>query len=314
MYLARLDDPSGTWTADPILAAHRFTNTYRAADRVSQHLINEIQYAENRSQAPAELLFRTLLFKTFNRIETWNEIESALGPVSWQSADLSAIEAVLDRIHARGATVYSAAYIMPAPPFGRVRKHANHIALIDRMMRDGLAGRIQSAPSLAAVYDMLLSYPGLGRFLAFQYAIDLNYSTICDFDEDEHVVAGPGALDGISKCFSDTAGLNAEDVIRWTSDQQESEFARLGIDFPGLFGRRLRLIDLQNCYCELSKYARVAHPEVAGISGRTKIKQAYRPEGKPLPQPQFPPKWRLAVPQYPDRTPPPAIIRQGELF
>ena len=33
------------------------------------------------------------------------------------------------------------------------------------------------------------------------YAIDLNYTTLTSHSEWSFVVAGPGALDGLSKCF-----------------------------------------------------------------------------------------------------------------
>jgi hypothetical protein len=79
------------------------------------------------------------------------------------------------------------------------------------------------------------------------------------------------------------------------ADTQESHFARLGLDFPGLFGRRLQLIDCQNLFCEVDKYARVAHPSVAGVSGRSRIKQRFTPLTEPL-RAFFPPKWRLPGP------------------
>jgi hypothetical protein len=66
------------------------------------------------------------------------------------------------------------------------------------MMADDLPNRLYRAPSLRSVYEILLAYPGIGPFLAFQYAIDLNYSTLLDFDEGNFVVAGPGAIDGIA--------------------------------------------------------------------------------------------------------------------
>ena len=84
----------------------------------------------------------------------------------------------------------------------------------------------------------------------------------------EFVVAGPGALDGISKCFSDTAGLNAPEIIRFMTERQEAEFERLGLQFQSLWGRPLQLIDCQNVFCEVSKYARIRHPEIAGVSGQ----------------------------------------------
>jgi len=78
VYFNRLARPAGPWTDDPILRSYRFTNTYRAADRVSQYLMREVQYRDDRSQAPAELFFRTILFKLFNRIETWELVEREL--------------------------------------------------------------------------------------------------------------------------------------------------------------------------------------------------------------------------------------------
>jgi hypothetical protein len=295
MYERRLRGEPGPWTDDPILVAHRFTNAYRAADRVSQYLIREVQYGRGRSQAPDEVFFRTLLFKIFNKVETWELVEAALGAPSWQATPLEEIACVLDRAFDGGARLYSAAYIMPSPGFGNARKHRNHVALLARMMEDRLAARLQRSGSLAEVYAALLSYPGMGPFLAFQYAIDLNYSTLLPFDEADFVVAGPGALDGLSKCFSDLGGRTPEQAIMEVTANQEREFASLGLQFDGLFGRRLQPIDCQNLFCEISKYARVAHPEVQGVSGRTRIKQAYRQGGKPLDPPFFPPKWGLAT-------------------
>jgi len=59
-----------------------------------------------------------------------------------------------------------------------------------------------------------------------------------------------------------------------------------------LRGRPLQLIDCQNLFCEVDKYARVAHPQITGRSGRTRIKQLFAPVVDPVPA-WFPPKWGL---------------------
>jgi hypothetical protein len=236
-----------------------------------------------------------MLFKIFNRIETWESLEDRFGPLEWRRINLAKIDQVLEELRARGQKIYSAAYIMPSPALGYVRKHNNHIALLKQMMEDRLPERVQQAPALRSVYELILRYPGLGPFLAFQYAIDLNYSCMLGFKESEFVIAGPGARDGISKCFSDTKGLSAEEVIYWVTDQQDVEFRRLGLEFPGLFGRRLQPIDCQNLFCEVSKYARVAHPDIGGIANRTRIKQSYRQNGRPIPKPMFPERWGIYI-------------------
>ena len=297
IYYRRLEGGQAPWTTDPILRTYRFTNAYRAADRVSQYLISDVQYHPERSQEPREVFFRTLLFKLFNKIDTWERLESAHGPLAWSSIDLAALDCTLSRLMSRGRKIYSPAYIMPAPPFGAERKHSNHLKLVAKMMNDRLPDRLRQAPDLQSVYERIRAYPGLGPFLAFQYAIDLNYSTLLDFSEEDFVVAGPGALDGISKCFTSTGGRSPEAVIRWVTARQSEEFAARGLDFPGLYGRALQPIDCQNLFCEISKYARVAHPEFAGIANRQRIKQSYRAEDRALPRPMFPPRWELTIPE-----------------
>lgn len=295
VYFGRMADPLGPWTDDPVLAGYRFTNAYRASDRVSQYLIREVQYRSDRPATADELFFRTILFKIFNRIDTWEALEAKLGPLTWANVDVERISATLDELMQAGRRIYSAAYIMPSPRYGHARKHANHLALLVDMMEHRLPQRLQQLPTLRAVYESLLSWSGVGKFLAFQYAIDLNYSCLLDHDEGTFVVAGPGALDGLAKCFEDAGKRSPEELIHWLCDNQEVAFAERNIEFQSLYGRRLQPIDCQNLLCEISKYARVSHPMISGISGRTRIKQSFRAAAKPLPVPFFPPKWELDV-------------------
>ena len=76
------------------------------------------------------------------------------------------------------------------------------------------------------------------------------------------------------------------------ADSQEREFERLDLDFQSLWGRSLQLIDCQNLFCEVDKYARVAHPEIAGRTGRIRIKQKFVPAPEPI-ELFYPPKWEL---------------------
>lgn len=282
------------WTSDPIVASHRFTNAYRASDRVSQYLIRHVIY--EGSQSAEEVFFRTLLFKLFNRIDTWNRLMRALRDrPSWRQFECERYASILDDVMANGRRLYSAAYIMPSPPFGNKRKHRNHLQLLEHMMRDGAPRRVAAARSLQAVFEVLRGYPSLGDFLAFQLAIDLNYSELIDFSEMDFVVAGPGARSGIRKCFRDADGLSDADIIAHMARIADEEFDRLGLSFNKLGGKRpLQLVDCQNLFCETDKYARVAHPEYAGASGRTRIKQKFTPNPSPLPQ-FYPPKWGLTV-------------------
>jgi 5-hmdU DNA kinase-like protein len=272
------------------MTSYRFTNCYRAADRVSQYLISNVIYSG--SQNRDEVLFRILLFKFFNRISTWEMLRSALGDLAWTMFQVERYDDVLSDAISCGEPVYSAAYVIPSPQLGARRKHTNHLLLLERMLSDGLAHRLRASRSMFEAFQLLRGYPGLGDFLAFQLIIDINYSTLINFGEMDFVVAGPGARDGIYKCFGlDSRGIEAE-IIRYMSEAQEEHFTRLGLSFPSLNGRRLQLIDCQNLFCEVGKYARVAHPGIPGYSGRTRIKQRYVPSDQAMTS-WFPPKWGI---------------------
>ncbi|MEO5374608.1 MAG: putative DNA base hypermodification protein [Alphaproteobacteria bacterium] len=287
---------SPPWTDDPALRRYKFTNAYRASDRVSQYLIRNIIYADDPVlQQPEEIFFRTILFKLFNKIATWELLEREVGSVRWIDYSFDRYNTILTRAMEAGTRIYSAAYIMASgqSAFGHARKHANHLCLLEKMMADRLADRFfQTKPGLDEVYEAILGYPAIGPFLAYQYAVDLNYGPLLDASEDEFVMPGPGAHDGIAKCFSDLGDFTPQDVIHWTRDRQHEEFARLGLDFATLWGRDLTLIDCQNLYCETDKYARVVHPEIRGRSDRTRIKQMYRVTPGPIHY-WYPPKWGI---------------------
>lgn len=193
-----------------------------------------------------------------------------------------------------GTAIYSAAYIMPSAGgvFGKTYKHQNHLKLLEKMLEDGFPERIGQARSMAEAYELMASAPSIGPFLAYQFVTDLNYSPLTAFSEMDFVVAGPGALDGISKCFIGGDKLDPRVVITYMADHQTEWFDRLRVPFADLWGRPLQLIDCQNLFCEISKYSRAAFPTVKGISGRTRIKQKFSPQGRP-PPPWYPPKWGI---------------------
>lgn len=282
------------WTQDPVLSAFKFTNAYRASDRVSQYLIRRVIYRDDLPSTPAEIFFRIILFKIFNKIDTWELLEQEVGSVTYERYTFDRYDATLSAAMAKGHSVYSAAYIMPTGGrgSGETRKHRMHLRLIERMMADELPKKLADAPSMHRAFDLLIAYPTIGDFLAYQFVTDVNYSTLTDFSEMDFVVPGPGARDGIRKCFWDTGGLSEPEIIKLMADRQEQEFERLGLTFKSLFGRRLQLIDCQNLFCEVDKYSRVAHPEIAGHSGRTRIKQRFACNERPIKY-WYPPKWKL---------------------
>jgi hypothetical protein len=193
-----------------------------------------------------------------------------------------------------GTKIYSAAYIMASGHklFDVQRKHQAHLKLIELMISEAVPERLLDCRTMRQAFELLKAYPLIGDFLAYQLVTDLNYSELTQFSEMEFTMPGPGARDGIRKCFASFGGLSESDLIRLMADRQAREFERLGITFASLYGRKLQLIDIQNLFCEVDKYSRMRHPEVAGLSGRTRIKQKFRENPEPI-QFFFPPKWGI---------------------
>lgn len=300
VFFRRAAGMPGPWTDDLILQEYKFTNAYRASDRVSQYLIRRVIYDADRDFG--DTFVRVLLFKIFNRIETWELIESAVGTVGLSTFKPATIAPILEQELENGRRIYSAAYIMPTG--GRTeRKHIVHLELLASMVGDRLYESILSARSMRAAYELLLAYPMIGPFLAYQWITDLNYGPHLSFDEMEFVMPGPGARDGLAKCFLDLGEWTEADAVRWVAAEQENHFQRLELDFASLWGRPLQLIDCQNLFCEVDKYARVRHPHITGRTGRQRIKQRFRSDPTPIDY-FYPPKWGLQpLPLSPEGSP-----------
>lgn len=296
IFFNRIKGFSEPFTSDPILQQYKFTNVYRACDRVSQYLIKHVIYDGEKNRTPEDTLFRIILFKLFNKIETWQLLENKFGNLSAKTFKLGHFKNFLDCEMNRGRTLYSNAYMMASgcKEFDVTRKHHAHFLLLDMMLKNKLADQLTTCKKMRDAYALLLGYPLIGRFLAYQYVTDINYSPLTNFKETEFTVPGPGAKDGIRKCFSKLGGLSETEIIKMMTDRQELEFERLGLDFKRLGSRPLQYIDIQNIFCEVDKYCRVAHPDIAGLSGRSRIKQKFRCNPKPI-EYFFPPKWKIKL-------------------
>lgn len=294
VFYRRLDGAAGPWTEDRVIGKYKFTNAYRASDRVSQYLIRNVIYTENYF-TPEDQCFRILLFKMFNKIETWEYIRAAVGEITYKSYNYEVYNQLLMKKLRDGEKIYSAAYIMPSgkSSFGCEKKHQNHLKLLEYMMQSGISRQIARTKTLKELYEVLLNYPTLGAFLAFQFAIDINYSALCDYSEMSYIIAGPGAKNGIQKCFGDTRQYTYEDIIKLVAERQNEEFEKRGLRFKNLFGRKLQLIDCQNLFCETDKYARVECPEIGGASNRKRIKQKYVNRNLKKIDFFYPPKWGI---------------------
>lgn len=272
-------------TSDEIILKFKFTNTYRCLDRVSQFLIKDI--INNSKLSEEDIFFQIILFKMFNKIETWESLNKELGTINLESFNLKNYSDTLKKIKIE-KPIYSSAYIIPSgkSQYGKDLKHENNLLMLKYMIDKSFHKIIWDKKNLKEIYELFLSVPSLGPFLAYQYSIDIAYSSFCMANESDFIIAGPGAIRGINKCFKGVSPSEYSSVIYWIHDNQE----RYLTDFIGINGRPLQLIDCQNIFCEVDKYLRVALPELT--SNRVRIKQVYKEHPKKIAI-EMPKKWKL---------------------
>lgn len=280
-------------TDDPILREYKFTNVYRACDRVSQYLIRNVIYNKVERFSPQDLLLRILVFKIFNRIDTWEYLEQTYGEITIHHFDVKMISALLSE-RQRYAPIFNNAYMMTGSHkrYNYLStKHDKWLTMVkEEFLDEGVVAKILKAKSLEEVYTLLRGCSFLGGFLAYQYAIDFNYSPYINFDENSFVVAGIGAIRGIQKCFL-SHGYSYEDAIRYTQLHFNELQSKYGYtDFKPLDNHEPTLLDLQNCFCETDKYLRAKMPDL--VVGNKRIKQKYKQQGPSIYY-MFPLKWHV---------------------
>ena len=293
IFYNKLNGKNMPYTNDKILQEYKFCNCYRVLDRVSQFLLKNVIY-NGVEYSKEDIIFRIVLFKIFNKEDTWNYLVEELKDIVLENFSFKSYDRLLIEYKNNGNKIYNDAYISCAnKAFGYEMKHQNHLALLEKMfIKDKIQNEIINCKSMEEAFYVLKQYPLIGNFMAYQLITDINYSEVVDFREDEFTVAGPGAIRGIKKCFSNLEGKTYEDVIKYMYDIQENEFKRLNLDFKYIRGRKLQYIDLQNLFCELDKYLRVKRPDLK--SNRIKIKKKYI-QNKGKIEYMLPLKWKAKI-------------------
>jgi 5-hmdU DNA kinase-like protein len=200
IYLRRLKGEPQPWTDDSILQAHKFTNTFRVLDRVSQYLLKEIIYRPGVPMETEEIVFRILLFKLFNSILAWKVLLQNFGMPTWAEFDEKAYAKVLGDAwkEGKGVRIWNPAYVQNQNYRTDLpTKHERYLALVKYMMDDQVADRLQGSQTYEQAYRVLRNYPLHGqRFLPMQHLTDINYSPVLNFDEDDFITPGDGAMRG----------------------------------------------------------------------------------------------------------------------
>lgn len=253
--LARAIGEPPPWTSDEVLRRNRFTNVYRLLDRATQYLVRRV--IDGQDCSPRDTAARTLLYCTFNKPETWEQIELEVGPVSARTPAADVCRA-LRAIAARGWSLYTGAYkticCFPGKP-----QYQGHVETALSLASDVPERGFSCEFGQEECQRWLVARRGVGPFFKFQLAIALSYGNAVKWtDADMRAVPGPGAIAGASRITGRSGAEQARALIADLAARAPTEPAELGHPMHRLVGRGPSEVDVEHWLCEFDKYCRAA--------------------------------------------------------
>lgn len=258
------------WTTDPILGQFRFCNIFREDDTTTIWIRRHI----TREAYGDRLLGAMVIARWFNRISTLERLllptgDETVDPLTdllynWGDTD-EWRTAVRERL-ADVKPLVTGAYIVKTPAgmtklegllecLGNVLPHAIEL--------QGTIVANSPRMSLETVTDMLVAFPYIGPFIAYEVVTDLRHSILSSApDIMRWASPGPGCTRGINRMLSlyDTNGeLNrgrARDIERLQATMREiltqsRDPRHWQLDWP-----RWEMREVEHTLCEWDKYER----------------------------------------------------------
>ncbi|KZV76371.1 chromo-domain-containing protein [Peniophora sp. CONT] len=259
-------DPA-PWTTDRIFQECRFTNVYRILDRDTQYILYAV--IAKGSADFRERVFRVLLFRLFDRIDTYEFLIEEFGVPSWKGFDRKAYTKALDGRKADGFSLAGHAYQMPAPTESKIGGSSYHdrlLRLLELMMLSGFTDVISECAELCDLQVAIALYPTMNAFLGYQVILDLNMIPQLMLPED-WALPGPGAQKGLHMIFGkQLKPTHISLALSWVHEHFDELVIGAGFskkDIPSLKPGTpgLSIVDIEHVLCEYSKYVRIASPD-----------------------------------------------------
>lgn len=259
------------WTTDEVLKNFRFTNIRREHDKESKWVIEHI--ANNLELSYEDKLLNVILFRLYNKHETAELISMPFkfsqtpdwNPEWYRSLFEAALVEDPKRVFFTAAFHTVGMKNTLKRVTGESYAPMRILKFIKILINEGLVDDIKACVNQQEVYQTLTDYNGIGRFLAYQFYVDMTYIAEFPFSENEFTVAGPGCVMGLNYLFENRDGMTYEECLFWLRDNLDRLFVEeLGKDWDGkrVFwdlpeeDRCFNVMSLENCFCELSKYIR----------------------------------------------------------
>ena len=257
------------WTDDPILQANHCCNVYRELDKGTKYVTEAIIPSSTK---PEDVLFRILLYRMFNEINSYR----AMKPVLTKFTAYDAANILLKR-QQNGHHVFRNAWLTAGTglhgPGSKIQDYCR-VAEGVYINRRQFYKTMKSAKGIKAGWDSLRQVKWMGGFMGYQVALDFSYIPWMDWEDDGWVYVGPGAKKGIYWLkgespitdhdlreleFEQKRPIDFEKYIRVLQRKQGIYFKKFGLNFRKWDGKELDQHNIEFALCEFNKVLRAGH-------------------------------------------------------
>jgi len=243
------------WTEDPVLQQWRFCHVFREDDKTTAWFRDNIR--EPLHWEYDAVLWATVAFRWFTRIETGEKIKNVLLNYGWDEQ--------LVRAAVRGLRplVTGAYMILPRPGVRDVNKLDSICWCMERFEETSAKFIAAKPKTLQHAHELLMGAPGLGPFMAYEVVTDLRHTCVLEDAPDVNTWAnlGPGARRGLEHVHGWCKPATAVPLMQ--SLLADSRHTQLW-PWPE---RPWELREVEHTLCEFDKYVRA-------MQGR-KLKRRY---------------------------------------
>lgn len=251
IYLRKSRGGDYPWTTDPILQKYKFTNVFRENDRTT------VWFRENVREGmrdEMDVALATIIFRWFNLIETGKILLEHDLYRDWDSD--YCIEILSDQ-----PQWVTGAYIIKTP--NGMNKLEGVCWCIDQIANDNnkfIDSMHEAKGSLKALWDVLMPYPYMGPFMAYEVVTDWRHTFLGDEATDIMTWGnpGPGAKRGLNRIHGRPLNKQIKSDINIGEMQVLLELSQ-----EWLHGQvpSLEMRDIEHTLCEFDKYERVRNGE-----------------------------------------------------
>lgn len=255
-YKRRILKEPPPWTDDEILKKYRFCNCYRELDKGSLYLINNIanKYINPSPEQEKEIILNTIIYRLFNRPDTFEVI-------GWQKPEIFDRLLISNRLSSLD-TIWNTAYMV----YGALhkefpKKHDAYLYIIEKDVienLDSIYENVKNAGGLKDIHKELMKIRGIASFLSYEITIDINYSPIVNFSENDWGVIGLGARPMLQYIYGDeTDDFSDENcliMMKYLTVMQDFYFNEFYFKFTRYNDKFLTLRNIEHSLCETRKY------------------------------------------------------------